>query len=134
MNIFKKLKKLNFPSGEYVVVGSGPLAARGIREARDLDIAVSKKLLKEIINSEKYKKKEKFGKLFLLDETDEIDIITRLDWSAYKTTVEEAIKSADIINGFPFLNISETIKFKQALNRKKDLNDIKNLKNYIKNI
>jgi hypothetical protein len=31
MDIFKKLKELDFPLGEYVLVGSAPLAARGIR-------------------------------------------------------------------------------------------------------
>jgi len=71
MDIFKKLKELNFPLGEYVLVGSGPLAARGIREASDLDIAVTPKLFKELIESKKYQKIEKYGKLFL--EADNID-------------------------------------------------------------
>jgi len=31
MNIIEKAKKLNFPSGEYVIVGSGILEALGIR-------------------------------------------------------------------------------------------------------
>ena len=130
MNIFEKLKQLNFPLGEYVIVGSGPLAARGIREASDIDIAVTPKLFKELINSKKYKKVEKYGKLFL--KADNIDIIPRLDWDDYPTKVEEAIKTADIINGFPFLNISETIKFKKALGREKDFKDIKLLENFKK--
>lgn len=130
MNIFKKLKQLNFPLGEYVIVGSGPLAARDIREVSDLDIAVTPKLFKELINYKKYKEVEKYGKLFL--EADNIDIIPQLDWHDYPTKVEEAIKTADIINGFPFLNISETIKFKKALGRKKDFKDIKLLENFKK--
>lgn len=91
MDIFKKLKELNFPLGEYVLVGSGPLAARGIRAANDLDIAVTLKLFKELIESKKYQKVEKYGKLFL--EADNIDIILRLDWGAYPTTTEEAINT-----------------------------------------
>jgi hypothetical protein len=62
----------------------------------------------------------------------DIDIIKQLDWEDYPTTVEEAIKSADIIQGFPFLNISETIKFKTALGREKDFRDIEMLKDYLK--
>ena len=131
MDIFKKLKELNFPLGDYVLVGSGPLAARGIREANDLDIAVTTKLLQKLINSKKYKQVEKYSKLFL--ESENIDIITQLDWDAYPTSVEEAIRTADIINGFPFLNISETIKFKKALGREKDFRDIKMLEDYKKN-
>jgi len=123
MDIFKKLKELNFPLGEYVLVGSGSLVARGIREANDLDIAVTPKLFKQLIDSKKYQEVEKYGKVFL--EADDIDIIPRLDWESYLTTTEEAIKTADIINGYPFLNIAETIKFKKALGREKDFKDIK---------
>lgn len=131
MDIFKKLKELNLPLGEYVLVGSAPLAARGIREAGDLDIAVTPKLLKKLIDSKKYQKVEKYGKLFL--EADNIEIIPQLDWGAYSTTTEEAIKTADIINDYPFLNITETIKFKKALGREKDFKDIELLKDYQKN-
>lgn len=130
MDIFKKLKELNFPLGEYVLVGSGPLAARGIREANDLDIAVSPKLLKQLIDSKKYQEVEKYGKVFL--EADNIDIIPRLDWEDYPTTTAEAIKTAEILNGYPFLNIKEAIKFKKALGREKDFRDIKLLEDYQK--
>lgn len=130
MDIFKKLKELNFPLGEYVSVGSAPLAARGIREAGDLDIAVTPKLLKKLIDSKKYQKVEKYGKLFL--EADNIEISPELNRDGYFITTEEAIKTADIINGYPFLNITETIKFKKALGREKDFKDIELLKDYQK--
>lgn len=131
MDIFKKLKELNFPLGEYVLVGSGPLAARGIRKASDLDIAVIDKLWQELINSGNYKIEERYGRVFLAEKnSDDVDIIKQLDWDAYSTTSEEAIKTADIINGYPFLNIAETIKFKKALGREKDFRDIKLLEDY----
>lgn len=134
MDIFKKLKELNFPLGEYVLVGSGPLAARGIREASDLDIAVTDKLWQELINSGNYKIEERYGRVFLAEKNnDDVDIIKQLDWDAYPTTTEEAIKTADIINGYPFLNVAETIKFKKALGREKDFRDIKLLEDYQKN-
>jgi hypothetical protein len=131
MNIFRRLKELNFPLGEYVLVGSAPLAARGLREASDLDIAVTDKLWRQLKASGKYQEIEKYGRIFL--DAEDIDIISQLDWEDYLTTVEEAIKTADIIDGFPFLNISETIKFKKALGREKDFHDIKLLEDYIKN-
>lgn len=130
MDIFKKLKELNFPIGEYVVVGSGILAALGIREARDLDIAVSDKLLNDLLNNPIYKKETRYNKLFLI--TDDVEIITQLNWEDYTTKKEDAIKTAKIINEYPFLNIEETIKFKNALGREKDFNDIKALKAYLK--
>ncbi|MFA5841907.1 MAG: hypothetical protein WC835_03050 [Candidatus Paceibacterota bacterium] len=46
MNIAQRVKKLNFPIGEYVVVGSGLLDALGLRKANDIDVAITQKLLK----------------------------------------------------------------------------------------
>jgi len=132
MNIFKKLSELNLPLGEYVLVGSGPLAARELREANDLDIAVTDKLWQQLLDSGDYKIEEKHNCLFLVEhDSDEVDIIKQLNWEAYPTTVEEAIASADIIKGFPFLSIPETIKFKTALGREKDFRDIKMLEDYL---
>jgi len=34
----EELKKLNIPADSYAVFGSGPLAIRGIREARDIEL------------------------------------------------------------------------------------------------
>ena len=129
MDIFKKLKELNFPLGEYVVVGSGALAARNLREANDLDIVVTKKLFSRLHSSGEYQEVEKHGMIFL--SANDVEIIPQLDWEAYQTVVEEAIKTADIINGFPFLNIPETIKFKTALGREKDFRDVEILKNFL---
>lgn len=39
--LLEELKDLDLPSGEYVVVGSGALGARSIRDPKDLDILVS---------------------------------------------------------------------------------------------
>ncbi len=129
MDIFKELKKLNFPIGHYVVVGSGIMAALGIREARDLDIAVDNELLKTLKKSGVYKEEIRYDKLFLVGSN--IEIITQLNWEDYQTNVIDAISSAKIINGFPFLNIEETIKFKEALGREKDFKDIELIKDYL---
>lgn len=135
MDIFKKLTELNFPLGSYVLVGSAPLAARGLREASDLDIAVTSALWEKLANSGNYVFEERYGRQFLSDkELGEIDIIKQLDWDKYSTTTEAAILEADIINGFPFLNIPETIKFKTALGREKDFRDIEILKNYLEKV
>ncbi len=129
MDILKKLKELNLPFGEYVVVDSGALAARGLREANDVDIVVTRKLFSVLRASGKYQEVEKHGMVFL--QSSDVEIIPQLDWDDYLTTVEEAIKTADIINGFPFLNISETIKFKTALGREKDFKDIEILQKFL---
>lgn len=130
MDIFKKLKELDLPIGEYVVIGSGILAALNLREANDLDIAVSDKLFKELQSKPEFKTRIKYGKFFL--HLDDVEIISRLNWEHYPTIINEAINSALMINDFPFLNIEETIKFKRAMGRKKDFKDIELLENFKK--
>jgi len=129
MNIFKKLTELNLPLGEYVVVGSGLLAALGLREAVDLDVAVSQALFKKLLAKGNLKPETKYGRLFLVGE--DLGVISRLNWDDYQTDVHEAIRTAMIIKGFPFLNINETIKFKRALGREKDRQDIDRLEKYL---
>lgn len=129
MDVFKKLAYLDFPLGSYVVIGSGILAALGLREAKDLDIAVDSILLSELKKYREYKKEFRHNKLFLVK--DDVEIITQLDWEDYPTKISEAIESAYLIEGFPFLNIKETIKFKKALGREKDFKDIKLIENYL---
>lgn len=128
-SIIKKIKDLNFPVGQYVVVGSGTLDALGIRKASDIDIAILPELHKRLCESSDWEKEEKYGKIFLKKEG--IDIIPSLDWSEYPTTTEEAIQSALMIEGIPFLNLQELKKFKNALGRDKDFEDIKLIDDYL---
>lgn len=128
MNIIQKIKELNLPSNKYVIVGSGTLDILGIRSAFDIDISVTKDLHEELRKSGEWKEEEKYGKIFL--KKDVFDINPELRWEKYKTTTEEAITSALIIEDIPFMNLDELIKFKQALGREKDIKDIELIKIY----
>jgi inorganic pyrophosphatase len=130
-DIFSRIKTLDLPFGEYVVVSSGTLEALGIRTAQDLDIAVTPTLFKKLRAAGRWTEEERYGKLFLSKPS--IDIIRQLSWDAYPTTNEEAIASALIIDGIPFMNLYELKQFKQALGREKDLADIKRIEAYEKN-
>jgi len=129
MDIIKKVKELDFPFGEYVIIGGGILEALGIRDTNDIDVVVTPNLLKKLRESGKYKEEIKWGKLFLLG--DKIEIGDKLNWDNYSTEISEAIKTATIIDGVPFLNIEETIKFKTALGREKDFKDIILIEKYL---
>lgn len=133
MNIIQKIKELNFPSNQYLVVGSGILDILdilGIRSAVDIDISVTKDLHEELRKSGEWKEEEKYGKIFLKKGIFEIN--PELCWEKYKTTTEEAITSALIIEGIPFMNLNELIKFKHALGREKDIKDIELINIYLK--
>ena len=128
MNIIERIKKLGLPPGQYVVVGSGTLDALGIRPANDIDLAVTPELFETLRASRRFREEERYGKIFL--EQDGIDIIPQLAWADYPTTTEEAIASALIIEGIPFMNLDELKRFKLALGREKDGPDIALIEEY----
>lgn len=131
MNIIQKIKELNFPKDQYVVVGSGIMNVLGIRESHDIDIAVTKELHQKLRESGKWEENERYNRIFL--NKDIYEIIPQLNWENYDTTIEEAIYSTTIIDGIPFMNLEELIKFKTALGREKDIKDIELIKEYINN-
>ncbi|MBU4381382.1 hypothetical protein L6255_02740 [Candidatus Parcubacteria bacterium] len=47
--LLEELDKLNLPKDQYAITSSGSLAIRGIREANDLDIIVTPKVWKELL-------------------------------------------------------------------------------------
>ena len=131
MDIFERVKNLHFPVGEYVVIGAGILEALGIRNTNDIDIIVAPEFFEKLREYKIYKEEIRWGKIFLIGK--DIEIGTKLDWENYKTTTDQAIRTATIVNGIPFLNLEETIKFKKAMGRKKDFKDIELIESYLKN-
>lgn len=129
-NILEEIKKLNFPTNQYVIVGSGIMSVLGIRESNDIDIAVLPELHKKLCADNTWKQEERYKKIFLVKES--VEIIPELSWGDYLTTTREAIESATVIEGVPFLNLEELKKFKRALGREKDLKDIELIDDYLK--
>jgi hypothetical protein len=128
MDILAKLKELNLPVGEYVVVGSGLWAALGLRAANDLDLAAAPGLI-ATFRVLGYAEEHRHGKMFLVG--DGVEVITALDWEAFPVTVEAAIAAAQVIDGFPFMSFEHALAFKKALGREKDRKDIAALEGYL---
>lgn len=132
MDIFKKLKQLNFPLGQYVVVG-GAMAAHGIREAQDLDILVTPRLYEKLI-VDGYKQclcDECVRTSRIMLNKDDVDILPNFMFGDYIGDTKKLIRDADMIKGFPFIELKEFMKFKKQLDREKDFVDIKLMKVYL---
>jgi len=130
MNIIQKIKELNLPLGQYVIVGSGTMDVLGIRPAGDIDIAVTKELHQKLRETGEWDEHERYNKIFLTKDV--FEIIPKLEFELYPTTAEEAISSALMIDGVPFMNLDELIKFKLSQSREKDMRDIELIKRYQK--
>ncbi len=122
--LFEGLDALEFPKDEYVIVGSGPLGIRGIREVHDLDIVVSDRLWKKL--SEKYEILDGDPGTKKMYIPTSIEILGGPSFisDGQTPTVEEMIKGAEFINGYPFMTLQYTIFFKLRRGREKDLRDL----------
>ena len=125
----KQLDKLNLPKEQYVIVGSGALGARNIRESHDLDVLVTEALWQEL------RLKYELTKITPVENIDIGDVQILGHGSTFRitdiATVEESIKTADIIFDHKFINLDLLKKFKQREGREKDLNDVKLINEYL---
>lgn len=127
--IIAKMKKLNLPKDSYVVFGSGPLAAAGIRETNDIDLLVSSDVLKQL-NKKGWKElvKDVNDKPLVFEDFEAHDT---WDFSPYAPTLNELLKTATEVDGIKFASLDEVRKWKVASGRQKDLNDIKLIDKYL---
>ncbi len=127
--IITKVKTLHFPEGSYIVFGSCPMAAAGLREAGDIDMLVTKELFNELKQSgwTELVKNENDRPLTMGD----FEAHYAWDFSSYKPTLEQLLLTADVIDGIPFASLLEVRKWKLSSGRPKDFDDIKLIDNHI---
>ena len=118
----KELEQLHLPKKDYAITGSGPLAIRNIREADDVDILVKKHIWKNLITRyPPYDEKHiRIGNIEIWG--DFINLTERMN---------EVIESSEIIEGYPFVSLLDTLSWKRFLNREKDKNDIALIAQYL---
>jgi hypothetical protein len=129
LEIIEKVKALQLPEGEYLVFGACPLAVAGLRETGDIDMLVSTGVLKDL---------EKRGWVQIYKDEDDKpfthDIFEAHDsWNfdGYTRTLDELLKTADIVDGIPFASLQDVRAWKLASARPKDLRDIELIDTYL---
>ena len=134
MNIIEGIKKFNFPPGEYVVVGSGPMAVHGLKEARDIDIVVMPELFEKcrISGWEKmpWTYPEKVGQIYL--KKGDVELYLDVNAGNFNPTTAELIERSEIIQGIPFITLQDMISFKKAYGREKHRKDIEIAEAYLR--
>lgn len=124
MDIFVRVKRLNLPLGKYVVVG-GAMEAHGIRMAKDIDIVAAPDLFQDLQGKGWKLAETRLGAVKFKLKGEGVDVFP--DYScgeSYQADVVALIKNADVINGVPFVRLTELVKWKKAAGREKDLKDI----------
>lgn len=131
LKYIQKIKKMKLPKGEYAIFGSGPLAIKGIRDSRDVDIIVSDDLFKsyETKPGWKVKKFERGGRDIEMLEKDSIEFYR--NWGPGNWDIKQLIRESEIIDDLPFVKLEEVIRWKKISGREKDLNDIKLINKFL---
>lgn len=127
--IVEKVKLLNLEPGTYLVFGSGPLAAAGIREAGDIDLYVTPEVLQRFID-------EGWEKMFKgpRDEPyvkDMYEAHANWDFSPYAPSLGDLLKSAWSVDGVDFVSLEEVRKWKLASGGAKNLADVEMIDGYL---
>ncbi|MFD7235087.1 hypothetical protein ACFWAT_07230 [Streptomyces syringium] len=128
--LVEKLRSLQFPHTDYVVAGSGPMLAHGLREnVRDLDIVargVAWNLALKL--GDPVAPPSGHGRMILLFEG-AIEIFDR--WLPGAKDPDELIESAELIEGIPFCPLQDVLEWKIRSDRQKDRVDVKLIKEYL---
>lgn len=133
MDLFKELKKLDLPEGEFLVLGSGILGALGIRAINDIDLLVTQGLFDQLKEQGwKYEVIEIEGRLREKISNGPAEAFKDFWWKGGALAPETAIPNARKINGISFLPLSVLLEVKRGMGREKDLKDVVLIEKYLK--
>lgn len=139
-NIFERARQLDLPLGEYVVVG-GAMEAHGIRPANDIDVVVTPKLWTKLLKEgwrvcacERCLEMRAAGTKKQIMKADVVDILSEYSWfDKYHADTLDLIKNADVIDGIPFVQLTELLRWKRAAGREKDVQDAVLIEEFLAN-
>lgn len=132
MNIFEEARKLCLPLGEYVIVGSGPLAAHGLRNFNDVDLVVTERIFGQLRADGWEQTTGPEDRPCL--KKDMYEVFKDLRCRDYRPETKRLIEEAEIIDGIPFLRLEELARFKKTIGREKDLRDVQLIETYLENL
>lgn len=133
MDILSEIKKLNFDSSEYVIIGGASMALRGLKETKDIDILISQSLL------EKLKRESAWRHHPRIIPTDEAGLVNDDGTIELYPTIGSDIDlsfdlvkhNQEIVDGIPCISLNDLLLIKQTYKREKDFNDIKLIEAYL---
>ncbi len=121
--VLNKIRRLNLPKDSCVVFGSCPLTVAGLREAKDIDLLVSKEVFTKLKKAGwRELRKSSNDKPLVYDV---FEAHNNWNFSPYSPTLEQLLSSATTIDGIPFASLKEVRKWKIASGRPKDLIDVR---------
>ncbi len=135
MSIYEQLenlKKLQLAKDEFVVVSSGALAIRGIREAKDIDVIVTQSLWNELIKTYTVSLNDwGIENICLKDDIEILNPTQSIFGNSSIIPIGEIFSKADIFDDIRFINLEQLKKIKSKMGREIDLLDVKFIDQYL---
>lgn len=125
--LLDELDQLQLPPGKSATFGSGPMAIRGLKDTKDLDIIVTKGLFNNL--QKKFPQdtsKHPCGCLVIGN----IEISS--NWLGHSSRVNEFIETAEMIQGYPFVKLEYVLERKSTSQRPKDQKHARAIKKFLK--
>jgi hypothetical protein len=121
--LIRLLAKLRLPPGDYVVTGSGPLLAHGLKQTiHDLDLVARGKAWECAARLGEFVPSHSGTGHCIVLFGGRIEVFDY--WLGGMVDTDAMIDSAEFIDGIPFLPLADTLRWKRGLGRAKDLADI----------
>jgi hypothetical protein len=120
MRYLDELRSLDFPVDEYAIFGSGPLAVRGIRANRDIDILVSNEIWNRFSKENTGTNKIKRGHIEICQ-----------DWKPYFSDSSVLIDDSELIGDFRYVKLSYVLEWKEQSKVKQDREDVLQINEYL---
>lgn len=116
--------KLGLSRDEYVIFGSSPMSARGLREPDDFDMLLKPEVFARLENIDGWEKREVRSGQYCLTNPDFVDMEFFEKWGPGDWENDEIFQNSELISGFRFASLADVKKYKKILNREKDRQDI----------
>ena len=129
-----ELSKLGLTPREYIVLGSGSMCALGIREAHDIDLCVSPRVIAKFESSGNWQLKSfpDDPSYYLVKGIFEVG----MDWASKdgKPNLEELKVDEFIVDGIPFVSLKRVRAWKLWKGTEKHLKEIQLIDDYLESI
>lgn len=129
--LFRKVKELGLPRGEYALFGSAPMGIRGIKECNDVDIIVTEKLWQEYLTKPGWEYTTTENGVEHIESTDD-DIEIWRDWQPWYQDITQFIDTAEMTDDLPFVKLEYVLEWKRKFGRKKDLRDVAVIEDFLR--
>ena len=121
-----KVKALNLPLDQIIVIGSGILNQLGIRPASDIDLAASSDLMKKL-SEESGDWLKKFGynqRFYFVKDDGSAEVWDGWDFDGQAVSYDDLLDYAVEYDGVRFVDLGFLRKWKSWRGREKDVRDV----------